>query len=92
MDLKKDVIPVSELKTHMKRILSRIVQTGQPVLVTQNGHSAVMLVDVAAFQRQQEKLEILEAIAKGEREILEGRGLTHAEVVRRAASWNVKEK
>ena len=91
MDLKRDVIPVSELKSHMKAVLKRVSQTGRPVLVTQNGHSAVLIVDVEAFQKQQNKLKILEEIAKGEREILEGEGLTHSEVVKRASAWN-KEK
>ena len=92
MDLKKDVIPVSELKARMKAVLKRVTQTGQPVLVTQNGRSTVLIVDVEAFQKQQNKLKILEGIAQGERDILEGRSMTHAEVIRKVASWNVKEK
>ena len=91
MDLKKDIIPVSELKTRMKAILKRVAQTGQPVLVTQNGHSTVFIVDVEVFQKQQNKLHLLEQIAQGEREILEGRGISHADVVKRAAAWH-KEK
>ena len=92
MDLKKDVIPVSELKARMKAVLKRVTQTGQPVLVTQNGHSTVLIVDVVAFQKQQNKLKILEEISKGEREILEGRGMSHAEVAAKVAAWNAKEK
>lgn len=92
MDLKKDVIPVSELKAHMKEILKRVAQSGTPVLVTQKGHSVVLIVDVEAFQRQQRKLEILEKIAAGERELLEGRGIPHAEVVRRTKGWIVEER
>lgn len=92
MDLKKDIVPVSELKAHMKAILKRVTQTGQPVLVTQNGHSTVLIVDVGSFQKQQDKLKILEEIAKGEREILEGEGISHADVTRKAASWIAREK
>lgn len=92
MDLKKDVLPVSELKAHMKSILKRVTQTGQPVLITQNGHSTVLIVDVVAFQKQQNKLKILEEIAKGEREILEGHGISHSDVARKVSTWNVKEK
>lgn len=87
MDLKQDVIPVTELKTHTKKILERVNRTGEPVLVTQNGHSAVLIVDVEVFQKQQNKLRLLEAIAKGEREILEGKGIAHADVVKKAESW-----
>ena len=92
MDLKRDVIPVTTLKSRTKQILERIRKTGEPVLVTQNGHSAVMIVDIDAFQRQERKLHLLEEIAEGEREILEGKGISYAEVKTRAARWNVREK
>lgn len=92
MDLKNGVIPVSELKSHMKRVLAQVMRTGEPVLVTQKGHSAVVIVDVEAYQKQQRKLALLEEIAKGEREILEGKGIPHSEVVRRISSWTVREK
>ena len=87
MDLKKGVIPVTELKSHTKQVLEKVMRTGEPMLVTQNGHSAVLIVDVEAYQTQQKKLHLLELISKGEREILQGKGLSHTEVVKRATSW-----
>jgi prevent-host-death family protein len=87
MDLKKGIIPVTELKNHTKEILARVMKSGDPMLVTQNGHSAVMILDVGAYQTQQKKLYLLEAISKGEREIMEGKGISHSDVQKRAASW-----
>ena len=87
MDLIEGVIPVTELKIHTKEILKRVNRTGEPVLITQNGHSAVMIVDVSTYQRQSNKLRLLEAIAKGEREILEGKGISHEEISRKVADW-----
>ena len=92
MDLKKDVIPVTELKNHTKQILQRVTKTGDPILVTQNGHSAVFIVDVAAYQRQERKLYLLEEIAKGEKEILEGKGISHAEVKAKVSRWTFGAK
>ena len=87
MNLKQDVIPVTELKAHTREILERVSRTGEPVLVTQNGHSAALIVDVEIFQKQEAKLNLLEAIARGEQEILDGRGLSHAEVKAKVKSW-----
>ena len=87
MDLKKDVIPVTELKAHTKEILMRVSRTGEPILITQNGHSAALIVDVEAYQAQQRRLHIFEAIAKGEREIAAGQGIPHSEVQRRVKEW-----
>ena len=92
MDLKRDVIPVTELKNHTKQVLERVARTGEPVLVTQNGHSVVLIVDVEAFQRQERKLRLLEEIAKGEREILEEKGLSHAEVKTKVSRWALSGK
>ncbi len=59
MNLKKDVIPDTELKLHMKRVLSRVRKTGRPILVTQKGYGAFLIVDAEAFQKQQNRLLIL---------------------------------
>jgi len=87
MNLKEGVIPVTELKNHTKEILARVVKTGEAILVTQNGRSTVVIVDVEAYQAQQKKLRILEEIAEGEREILQGKGIAHSEALRKIKSW-----
>jgi prevent-host-death family protein len=92
MDLKKDVIPVTELKSRTKQILERVMKTGEPVLVTQKGHSVVMIVDIESFQRQERKLRVLEKIAKGEKEILEGQGIAHSQAKAEVMRWGVGEK
>ena len=86
MDLKRDVIPVTELKAHTKEVLARVGCSGE-ILITQNGHSAVFLVDVEVYQNQQRKLHLLEQIAKGEREIIEGKGLSQANVEKKVKGW-----
>jgi len=87
MDLNDDVIPVTELKNQTKKVLARVKRTGAPILVTQNGRSAVIILDIVFYQAQQRRLKVLEEIAKGEREILEGKGVPHSEVVKKAKRW-----
>ena len=87
MDLNEDVIPVTELKNQTKKILARIKRTGAPILVTQNGRGAVIILGIAFYQAQQKRLKILEEIAKGEKQILEGKGIPHSEAVKRARGW-----
>jgi len=90
MDLKNDVIPVSKLKARMKEILAHVSKSGTPILVTQKGHSVVLIVGVEAYQKQQRKIEVLEEIARGERELAEGKGIPHGEVLRRTSAWRKK--
>lgn len=87
MDLKEDVIPIAELKHQTEKILARVKRTRSPILVTQHGRGAAIILNVVFYQAQQRRLKILEEIAKGEKEILEGKGISHSEVVRKAKTW-----
>ena len=87
MNLKSDVIPVTELKNKTKEVLARVIRTHGPVLVTQKGRSAVVIMDVGSYQLEQKRLRLLEEISKGEREIMSSKGISHSEVLRRIKAW-----
>ncbi len=78
---------VTTLKRHATRILADLHESKDPVLITEHGVPSAYLVDVAAFDMMQDRMAILEGIARGERAILEGRTLTHAEAKGRMKKW-----
>ena len=45
------------------------------------------LVDVATYEAQQQRMRLLEGIARGEKAVEEGRTLTHAKAKQRMARW-----
>ena len=49
--------------------------------------SSVYLVDVDQFEQIQKKLMLLEGLARGEKAILEGRVVSHADAKKRMARW-----
>jgi len=55
----------------------------RPLILTQHGKSAAVLLDVSVYQAIMEKLELLEEIRTGEKQILEGQYLTHEQVKER---------
>lgn len=81
----------TELLTTLKRKTSEIiseVQTAQtPVLITQHGLPAAYLVDVASYEETQQRIALLEGIARGERALDEGRSVTHAVAKQRMKRW-----
>jgi prevent-host-death family protein len=81
----------SELVTTLKRRATEIIDGlavhHEPVLITQHGQPAAFLVDVETFEGMQRKLGILEGIARGEKAILEGRVVPHAEAKKKMARW-----
>lgn len=78
---------VTTLKRQATRILADLHESKDPVLITEHGVPSAYLVDVTAFEMMQDRMTILEGIARGERAILEGRTLTHAEAKRRMKKW-----
>jgi prevent-host-death family protein len=78
---------VTTLKRQATRILADLHETKDPVLITEHGTPSAYLVDVSMFELMQDRMRILEGIARGERAILENRTLTQAAAKRRMKKW-----
>ena len=83
MDYAKGIEPVTVLKTRSAELIRQARETGQPIIITQNGKPTAVLQDVESFQRQREALTLLKILAKGDQQISEGKVLTHDDVMRR---------
>ena len=69
-----DIIPVSDLRQDAAGTLRRVNRSKQPLVVTQRGRAAAVLVGIEAYQRGERELTILKLLAQGEHEIRTGRG------------------
>ncbi len=78
---------VTTLKRQATALLADIERDRKPILITQHGLPGAYLVDVETWQLQQERMAILEGIARGEMAIAEGRTLTQAQTEKRLAQW-----
>ena len=83
MDYAKGIEPVTVLKTRSAELIRQAQETGQPIIITQNGKPTAVLQDVESFQRQREALTLLKILAKGDQELSEGKTISHDEVMRR---------
>ena len=57
IDLTKDVMPLSTFRSTLAECFARTRRTHRPILVTQNGRSASVVIDVADFQRMCDALD-----------------------------------
>ncbi|MBS0444783.1 MAG: type II toxin-antitoxin system Phd/YefM family antitoxin [Proteobacteria bacterium] len=73
------VKPISWLKANAAEVLADLNDTGEPLLITQNGEARAVLQDVASYERTQQTLALLKLLALGQQDIDAGR-LTSAEV------------
>ncbi len=78
---------VTTLKRQATELLSDIERDKEPILITQHGLPSAYLLDVETYQLMQQRMAILEGIARGEQAIADGRTATHAQAKKRLARW-----
>jgi prevent-host-death family protein len=80
---------VTTLKRQATKILAELHDTKETVLITEHGKPSAYLVDADAFKMMENRMQILEGIARGERAILENRVLRHSDAKRKMKKWLV---
>lgn len=60
-----DIIPIGEFKTHASRIMRQLQANGRPIVITQNGKPAGVLVSTGDFDRLTERERFVVAIKEG---------------------------
>ncbi|HLX30070.1 MAG TPA: type II toxin-antitoxin system prevent-host-death family antitoxin [Casimicrobiaceae bacterium] len=78
---------VTTLKRQATELLSELERSKEPILITQHGLPSAYLVDVETYESLERRMRILEATARGEKAIDEGRTVSHARARQRMARW-----
>lgn len=78
---------VTTLKRQATRILSTLDAEKDPILITQHGRPAAYLIDVQTYEHLQNRMRILEGVARGEKAIQEGRACSHEQARKRMKRW-----
>ncbi|WP_349606764.1 MULTISPECIES: type II toxin-antitoxin system Phd/YefM family antitoxin [Cupriavidus] len=72
MKFSTQVKPISYLKSHAAEIVKDISESGEPMLITQNGEAKLVVMDVRSYEQQEETLALLKLLAMGARDIDRG--------------------
>ena len=59
-----NVRPITELKNRTKALIGEIVESGQSVVITQNGKPRVVVMDATEHDRMQDTLAMLKLLAQ----------------------------
>ena len=88
-----NIIPVSDLRQDAARVLKRLKDSREPIVITQRGRAAAVMLSVEAFEQSERDRELLRLLAKGEREIEAGEGYDLDSVLAEADAllWDVEK-
>ncbi len=78
---------VTTLKRQATKILAELHATKETVLITEHGKPSAYLLDAEAYEMMENRMKILEGIARGERAILENRVVKHSEAKKKMKKW-----
>ncbi len=68
------IIPVSDLRQDAAKVLKQVRDSKEPLVITQRGRAAAVMLSVEAFEQSERDKELLRLLAKGDREIEAGDG------------------
>ncbi len=69
-----DILPVTDLRQDAAAVLKRVRASQQPLIITQRGRAAAVMLSVEAYERAEHEKQILRLLARGEQEIARGEG------------------
>jgi prevent-host-death family protein len=69
-----NIIPITDLRQNATSIVKQVTGSGEPLVITQRGRAAAVMVSMEAYEHSQHELEILRLLARGEKEIEVGKG------------------
>ena len=67
-----DLIPVTDLRQGAADVLKRVQSSDQPVIITQRGRAAAVMLSIESYEKVENDLELLHLLARGEKEIRAG--------------------
>jgi antitoxin YefM len=85
-----DVLPVTEFRANTSSMLTRLHATKRPVVLTQHGRGAAVVMDVSVYEDMLDEIAILRDIRIAEDQIARGEVTSHDEVVARLKAKLIK--
>jgi prevent-host-death family protein len=92
----KNIVPITELQRQASQLVGGLEDSDEPVVITQRGRAAAVLVSAARYAeieadlKRLDELELLEIVEKSRQDIAEKKTLSHEAVKRRINLKNAK--
>lgn len=77
----QDVQPLSAFRANAAGFLDQVRSTKRPLVLTQHGKSAAIVLDVDQYEALVDEIEVIRDIRQAKAELARGEGIPHADVV-----------
>ena len=92
MPIAPKIIPISDLRKNASNVVKSVSSSREPVFITRRGRAAAVLVSMEVYKNTQEEMDILNLLARGEKEIAAGIGHELDDVLKEADRYLEAEK
>ena len=83
----KGIVPLGEFKAKAAQILRDLSGSDEPLVITQNGKPAAVILSPAAFEEFRERQRVLEAVVEGVADAEAGQVYEHKQVRAWLKTW-----
>jgi antitoxin YefM len=73
----QDIRPLADCRANLASVVRQVQRTKRPVILTQHGRSAAVLVDAGEYEALLDRAKLLDDVRVAESEIAEGKGVAH---------------
>jgi len=91
ISISRDIEPLSEFRKKSADFVKRLKKEKQPIVLTQHGKSAAVLMDVSEYERFTRKMKMLEDLLEAKQQVEQGKTHTLEEarvrIEKHLAKW-----
>lgn len=73
ISISKDIESLSEFRKKSAAFIQRLKKEKQPIILTQHGKSAAVLMDVTEYERMTRRMEMLEDVLEAKQQVEQGK-------------------
>ena len=77
----RDIQPLSAFRANAAGFLKSVRESQRPLVLTQHGKSAAVVLDVAQYEALLEEVEVIRDIREARAELDRGEGIAHADAI-----------
>ena len=79
----RDIQPVTEFRANAAQFIEQVQETGEPVILTQHGRSAAVLLNVESYEAMLDELALLRDVRLAEEQVAAGKAASHRAVAKK---------